>query len=98
MFSLRNCFAAAHVGPVSNPETSMTEQYPGDSGISALVDIARTAGLDLNADQRLELERLISDGLVAELAAEPSSGRPKFKVTGKGQRLLDDRGIGANES
>jgi hypothetical protein len=76
----------------------MTDQDPGDTGISALVEIARSSGLDLNDPQRRALDRLISDGLVAELAADPSSGRAKYKVTSQGQRLLDDRGIGANES
>jgi hypothetical protein len=76
----------------------MTDQDPGNQGISVLVDIARTGGIDLNDGQCRELDRLIADGLIAELAAEPSPGRTRYQVTGKGQRLLDDRGIGANES
>jgi hypothetical protein len=76
----------------------MSEQGPNDTGISALVEIARTAGLNLNDRQRREVDRLIADGLVARLAVEPLSGRAKYEVTSKGQGLLDDRGIGANES
>jgi hypothetical protein len=76
----------------------MTDQDPGDQGISVLVDIARTEGLDLNAGQRRELDGLIAQGLVAALPPGPPSGSAKYRVTSKGQRLLDDRGIGANES
>lgn len=69
-----------------------------DEAISVLVDIARTSGLDLNASQRLELSHLVSEDLVSVLAPEGPSGRARYKVTAKGQRLLDERGIGANES
>jgi len=76
----------------------MNAQDPGDAGVSVLVDIARAHGLDLNPGQRQQLDRLISQGLIAVLPSEPSSGRAKYRVTRKGQSLLDERGIGANES
>jgi hypothetical protein len=69
-----------------------------DTGIAMMCDIARASGLDLNADKQAVLKRLIADGLVEiSKLAGPTEGT-KFAITRKGQRLLDDRGVGANES
>jgi hypothetical protein len=69
-----------------------------DTGIAVMCDIARASGLDINADKQAVLDRLVADGLVEILkSARPTEGT-KFAVTRKGQRLLDDRGVGANES
>ncbi|KIZ39623.1 MULTISPECIES: hypothetical protein [Rhodopseudomonas] len=76
----------------------MTDPDLTDQGISVLVEIARTSGADLTTGQRLELDRLISEGLVALQLPAGLSDRRTYKVTAKGQRLLDERGVGANES
>ncbi|MDB5567646.1 MAG: hypothetical protein JWP84_4212 [Tardiphaga sp.] len=69
-----------------------------DTGIALMCDIARASGLDLNADKQAVLKRLIADGFVEiSKSARPTEGT-KFAITRKGQRLLDDRGVGANES
>ena len=47
----------------------MTDETPGDEGISAMVDIARMSGLDLNPAQRAELDRLVAGGLIEKTAA-----------------------------
>jgi hypothetical protein len=57
-----------------------------DHQISTLCDVARSAGTDLSADKLASLEGLIASGYVA--AAE----------TPAGQAVLDERGVGANES
>ena len=76
----------------------MTNATPTDQGISVMVDIARMSGLDLNPAQRLELDGLIADGLVAKVSSPDATEGAKYKVTPKGQKVLDDRGVGANES
>jgi hypothetical protein len=76
----------------------MTDQAPGDDGISAMVDIARLSGQNLNPEQRLQLDRLVADGFVEKIAPATSGEPAKYAVTAKGQKILDDRGVGANES
>ncbi|MDB5503572.1 MAG: hypothetical protein JWR89_3474 [Tardiphaga sp.] len=76
----------------------MTEATISDTGIAVMCDIARASGLDLNADKRAVLDRLIVDGLVEVSKAAKPTEATKFAITPKGQRLLDDRGVGANES
>lgn len=69
---------------------------PSDQAIAVLVEIARTGGRDLNAGQRLELDRLLSQGLATMVANE--QGQRSYDVTPKGQDVLDQRGVGANEA
>jgi predicted ArsR family transcriptional regulator len=76
----------------------MTGSELGDQAISVLVDIARTAGRDLNAGQRLELDRLVCDGLVAVSESGDPVGRRHYQLTAEGQGALDRRGVGANEA
>jgi len=67
-----------------------------DTGIAVMCDIARAAGFDLDANKQGVVERLIAQGLVAEIGEhEPD---PKYEVTAKGQRELDARGVGVNEA
>lgn len=74
----------------------MADVDVSDEAIAVLVEVARSAGRDLNAGQRRELDQLISDGLVAPSKTE--AGASNYKVTPKGQSLLDQRGVGANEA
>lgn len=74
----------------------MINPEPSDEAVAVLVDIARTAGRDLNAGQRLELDHLVSQGLVA-VASDDRAPR-SYEVTAKGQKWLDERGVGANEA
>lgn len=69
-----------------------------DQAISVLVDIARTAGADLNPSQRLKLDELLATALVERIVPPAHSEPERYAVTPAGQRLLDERGIGANES
>jgi hypothetical protein len=77
---------------------TMINQTPSDEGISAMVDIVRTSGQNLNPEQRLPLDRLVADGLIENTAAAKRGEAAKYAVTPKGQKMLDDRGVGANES
>jgi hypothetical protein len=76
----------------------MIDRTPNDDGISAMVDIARMSGQNLNPAQRHQLDRLLADGLIEQIAAAGNSEPAKYAVTAKGQKILDDRGVGANES
>lgn len=69
---------------------------PTANQISTVVEIAQSGGIDLTEAQKIELPQIIADGLV-----EPEAGPDrieKYKVTARGQKLLDSRGVGANES
>jgi hypothetical protein len=68
------------------------------SGPSVLVDIARSAGTDLNSAQRARLDALLAAGLIEFVAPADALEPTRYAVTRQGQTLLDKRGIGANES
>jgi hypothetical protein len=74
----------------------MDKPEPSDEAIAVLVDISRTAGRDLNAGQRLELDHLVSQGLVA--VASGDLAPRSYQLTPEGQGVLDRRGVGANEA
>jgi len=76
----------------------MTNHTPSDEGISAMVDILRMSGLNLNPSQRSELDGLIARGLIEKIAASGASEAAGYAVTPKGHQLLDERGVGVNES
>jgi predicted ArsR family transcriptional regulator len=76
----------------------MNDRELSDQAIAVLVDVARTAGRDLNAGQRLELDRLVSDGLVAVSHSGDPAGQRHYRLTVAGQTALDKRGVGANEA
>jgi predicted transcriptional regulator len=76
----------------------MSDGTISDTGIAVMCDIARMSGLDLDDDKQAVLDRLIANGLVEiSKTAKPTEGT-KFAITRKGQRMLDERGVGANES
>jgi predicted transcriptional regulator len=67
-----------------------------DTGIAVMCDIARAAGFDLDANKQSVVDQLIAQGLVVRTGkSEPD---PKYKITDKGQRELDARGVGVNEA
>jgi hypothetical protein len=70
----------------------------GEDAIAVLVEIARTSGGDLTASRQLQLDRLVSQGYVAIADDDNGSTDRRYKVTARGQRLLDSRGVGANEA
>jgi predicted transcriptional regulator len=76
----------------------MIDATISDTGIAVMCDIARASGLDLDDDKQAVLNQLIADGLVSESSEANSNESKKFEVTPKGQRLLDERGVGVNES
>jgi predicted transcriptional regulator len=74
----------------------MVDVEISDAGIAVMCDIARAAGFDLDANKQAVVDRLIDQGLVAKTGRhEPD---PKYEVTEKGQRALDERGVGVNEA
>ncbi len=76
----------------------MIGDMPSDEGISAMVDIAGTPGKPLNPRQRSELDGLVAQGLIKKLAPADPGEPARYALTSKGQKVLDDRGVGANES
>ena len=79
-------------------EITMMDIEISDSGIAVMCDIARMSGLDLDPDKQAVLDRLIADGLVEVSKPAKPTEDTKFAITRKGQQLLDERGVGANES
>jgi hypothetical protein len=64
---------------------------PTDQQISVLVDIASNRGAGLAPDRLLDLMELV--------AADYVEGDDNlYKLTAKGENLLADRGVGANEA
>jgi hypothetical protein len=67
---------------------------PTDQQIAILVDIASSGGAGLRDERRTDLM-----GLIASDYVEQKEGPGElYKLTSKGQSVLDDRGVGANES
>jgi hypothetical protein len=79
-------------------EAAMIDDTTSDAGISAMVDIAGTSGQHLNPGQTAELDGLLAQGLIEKVAASGRSEPGHYALTAKGQKMLDDRGVGANES
>jgi L-asparaginase/Glu-tRNA(Gln) amidotransferase subunit D len=70
-----------------------------DAAVAVMVEVARTSGLGLDpATQQDHLDRLIAGGLVVILDTNAPSGRTRYALSPEGQRWLDERGVGANES
>jgi hypothetical protein len=67
---------------------------PTDQQISLLVDIASSGGAALRPERLSELVDLIAADYVE---GDPGPGE-RYRLTAKGQGVLDDRGVGANES
>jgi hypothetical protein len=70
---------------------SLGRSMPNDNQIAAMVEIAQSAGSALSEQQKSEIDALIKAGLV-ERSLE------KYGLTPAGQKVLDDRGVGANEA
>lgn len=68
-----------------------------DSEVAAMVEIARSAGSGLSRDGRALIGDLISRGYVSE-TDDRDGDNPRYKITAAGQAILDERGVGANES
>jgi hypothetical protein len=65
-----------------------------DTQVELLCEIEEYDPLQLTADRKRDLERLLFEGYVAPAAAHPGS---KFMVTAKGMEFLGERGAGLNE-
>ncbi len=70
---------------------------PSDDDISVMVDVARAAGTTLSDDKRMRLSGLVEAGLI-EAATSNDGEADRYKLTPLGQSVLDERGVGANES
>ena len=60
--------------------------------IAILCDVLEGGGANLNADKRKVLDQLIAKGFVVTAGQE--SPATKYKLTGKAQLLLAERGVG----
>jgi hypothetical protein len=62
--------------------------------ISIMCDIAALGGAGLPADRHQHLVELVAAGYIERHEGTPGL----FRLTPKGQRVLDERGVGANEA
>ena len=69
----------------------MADALITDQEIAILCDVLEGSGANLNADKRKVLDQLIAKGFV--LVADQESPA-KYKLTGKAQHLLAERGVG----
>ncbi len=64
---------------------------PTDQQILIMCDIAASRGAGLRADHRQDLVELVCAGYIERKAGMAGL----YKLTGKGQKTLDERGVGA---
>jgi len=69
----------------------MAEALITDQEISILCDILEGQGANLKADKRKILDQLVTKGFVVPADQESPA---KYKLTGKAQQLLAERGVG----
>jgi len=77
--------------PKNNPKLTMTDAVITDQEVAILCDVLEGWGANLNADKRKVLDQLIAKGFVVSADQESSA---KYKLTGKAQQLLAERGVG----
>ena len=68
----------------------MADALVTDQEIAILCDVLEGSGANLNADKRKVLDQLIATGFVVADQESPA----KYKLTGKAQHLLAERGVG----
>ena len=69
----------------------MADALISDQEIAILCDVLEGGGANLNADKRKVLDQLIAKGFVVAAGQELPV---KYKLTGKAQQLLAERGVG----
>ena len=69
----------------------MADALITDQEIAILCDVLEGSGANLNADKRKVLDQLIAKGFVLVADQELPA---KYKLTGKAQHLLAERGVG----
>jgi len=62
-----------------------------DEEIAILCDVLEGGGANLNADKRKVLDQLIAKGFVVAAGQESPV---KYKINGRAQQLLAERGVG----
>ena len=75
----------------NNPKLTMTDAVITDQEVAILCDVLEGWGANLNADKRKVLDQLIAKGFVVSADQESHA---KYKLTGKAQQLLAERGVG----
>jgi hypothetical protein len=66
-----------------------------DQQIATLVEVATSGGDGLRPERLVDLKELIAAGYAEKGKDAPAE---RYKLTAKGQKLLSERGVGANES
>jgi len=69
----------------------MAEAHISDQEIAILCDVLEGGGASLNAGKRKVLDQLVAKGFVVAAVQESPV---KYKLTGKAQQLLAERGVG----
>ena len=69
----------------------MADALITDQEIAILCDVLEGSGANLKADKRKVLDQLIAKGFVVVADQESPA---KYKLTGKAQRPLAERGVG----
>ncbi len=70
----------------------MADTHISDQEIAILCDVLEGGGANLNADKRKVLDQqLVAKGFVVAAGQESPV---KYKLTGKAQQLLAERGVG----
>ncbi len=75
----------------------MTNDKPNDEEISMMCDIAKSSGFKTNPRKEAELDQLVANGLIETNPVADAFDATGYRLTEKGQKLLDDLGIGITE-
>src|SRR5690348_1680883 len=81
----------ARLGADSLRSRVMADTPITDQEIAILCDVLEGWGANLNADKRKVLDQLIAKGFVVPAGQDSPV---KYKLTGKAQQLLAERGVG----
>lgn len=69
-----------------------------DEDIALMSDIAQNSPITMTPRKQSNLDRLVAENFIAHKAPEGLAGEFAYSLTPKGQKKLDDLGVGANES
>lgn len=67
---------------------------PTDQQIAVMCDIARSGGADMRKERLPDVLALVASDYIARI----DDSVERYALTDKGQALLDERGVGVNES
>jgi hypothetical protein len=76
----------------------MRDATLSDSELALMVDIAQNSPVTMSREKQSRLQRLLDKHFVEPRVGGEEPGSGSYVLTGKGEKTLAERGVGANES